>query len=160
MAYPSFVNLFRKEGFQTAAFVSLGVLASEFGLDEGFQEYSDEFPPERWYLSAEEVNQRAFPWLEALKGRKFFLWIHYSDPHEPYAPPDTADDTKLFLNDELAVQCCLNKYLTQTLDLKLKKGRTRLRFSAGIPLRTIPAASWPRLTSSCSRLRPMVRPSL
>jgi arylsulfatase A-like enzyme len=132
-AYPSFVNLFRKEGFQTAAFVSLGVLASEFGLDEGFQEYSDEFPPERWYLSAEEVNQRAFPWLEALKGRKFFLWIHYSDPHEPYAPPDTADDTKLFLNDELAVQCCLNKYLTQTLDLKLKKGRNRLRFEVRNP---------------------------
>jgi membrane-anchored protein YejM (alkaline phosphatase superfamily) len=34
--YPSFVNLFRKEGFQTAAFVSLGVLVSEFGLNEGF----------------------------------------------------------------------------------------------------------------------------
>lgn len=33
--YPSFVNLFRKEGFQTAAFVSLGVLASEFGLNKG-----------------------------------------------------------------------------------------------------------------------------
>ncbi len=98
--------------------------------------------------------------MEALKGRTLFLWIHYSDPHEPYAPPDTADDTKLFLNNEIAVQCCLNKYLTQTLDLKFKKGRNRLRFEAGIPLRTIPAASWPRLTSSCSRLRTMVRPSL
>ena len=127
-AHPSFVNLFRKEEFQTAAFVSLGVLTSEFGLDEGFQEYADEFPAERWYLTAQEVNQRVFPWLEALSGRRFFLWVHYSDPHEPYAPPDTAADTKVFLNDELAGETCLNKYLTLTLDLKLKKGKNQLRF--------------------------------
>jgi hypothetical protein len=144
-AYPSFVNLFRKEGFQTAAFVSLGVLASEFGLNEGFQEYSDEFPAERWYLSAQEVNQRVFPWLEALKGRRFFLWVHYSDPHEPCAPPDTADDTKLFLNDELAGKCCLNKYMTQTIDLKLKKGKNRLRFEVRNPAPDDPGRFMARL---------------
>ena len=61
---PSFVNLFRKKGFATAAFVSLGVLSSEFGLEQGFEDYVDEFPPDRWYLSAGEVNARVFPWLE------------------------------------------------------------------------------------------------
>lgn len=132
-ANTSFVNLFRKEGFQTAAFVSLGVLAAGFGLNEGFQEYFDAFPPDRWYLSAEEVNQRAFPWLEALKDQRFFLWIHYSDPHEPYVPPGTADDTRIVLNDKLAGECCLNKNMTQTLDLKLDKGRNRLRFEVSNP---------------------------
>jgi len=33
---PSVVNLFRKAGFATGAVVSLGVLASEFGLGQGF----------------------------------------------------------------------------------------------------------------------------
>lgn len=144
-AYPSFVNLFRKEGFRTAAFVSMGILASEFGLNEGFQEYSDEFPAERWYLSAQEVNQRVFPWLEALKGRRFFLWVHYSDPHDPYAPPDTADDTKVFLNGELAGECCLNKYMTQTIDLKLKKGKNRLHFEVRNPAPDDPGRFMARL---------------
>ena len=44
---PSFVNLFRKMGFATAAFISLGVLKSSFGLDPGFEEYGDDFPPDR-----------------------------------------------------------------------------------------------------------------
>ena len=75
-ARPSFVNQFRKNGYATAAFVSLGVLQRPFGLDQGFEHYADEFPPERWYLSAGEVNDKVKSWLEESKGRPFFLWIH------------------------------------------------------------------------------------
>ncbi len=126
-ARPSFVNLFKKNGFKTAAFVSLGVLASEFGLDEGFDTYEDSFPEDRWYLHAGEVNDRVLPWIEAHRQEPFFLWVHYSDPHDPYAPPDSPDDLRVYFNEQLVFQTCLNKYRTHRLPLELKPGLNRLR---------------------------------
>lgn len=124
---PSLVNLFRKRGFLSAAFVSLGVLLSRYGLDEGFALYVDEFPRDRWYLSAEEINQRVFPWLEENKEKSFFLWIHYSDPHDPYAPPYLPNDFKLFLNEELVLETCLDRYSLNEVNLNLRPGRNQLR---------------------------------
>ncbi len=126
-ARPSFVNLFRKKGYATAAFVSLGVLKRTFGLEEGFEHYEDVFPPERWYLSAAEVNQRVDSWLETNRGRPFFLWIHYSDPHDPYAPPYSPLDFKLFLNDRLVAETSLQKYTYNEVLLDLKTGTNQLR---------------------------------
>lgn len=125
---PSFVNIFKKKGYRTAAFISLGVLKSKFGLDDGFDLYKDDFPRERWYLSAEEINQSVFPWLDKNREEKFFLWIHYSDPHDPYAPPYLPNDLKLFLNEKLVGEYCLNKYETQEVELNVKKGKNQLRF--------------------------------
>ncbi|MBE0461664.1 MAG: sulfatase [Candidatus Aminicenantes bacterium] len=125
---PSITTIFKKNGFTTAAFISLGVLNAEFGLDEGFDLYKDDFPPNRWYLDSGEVNQNVFPWLEENKGNKFFLWIHYSDPHDPYYPPDQPPDLKIFLNDQLIDEYCLGKYETNEIRLKLKNGKNQLRF--------------------------------
>jgi len=123
----SFVKIFKRRGFTTAAFVSLGVLKSKFGLDEAFDFYQDDFPQGRWYLTAEEVNQKVFPWLEQNKNQKFFLWIHYSDPHDPYAPPHTPSDFKLYWNNKLLNEFCLNKYIKHEVILNLKKGKNQLR---------------------------------
>ena len=124
---PSFVNLFRKQGFATAAFVSLGVLESHYGLDEGFETYQDSFPPDRWYLSAGEVNEKVLPWLDKNAERPFFLWIHYSDPHDPYAIPSAPQDFRLFLNDAPVYETCLQKYLLNQVTLNLRPGKNRLR---------------------------------
>lgn len=125
---PPLAGLFEKKGFQTAAFVSLGVVRAVFGLNQGFGEYLDDFPPDRWYLSAEEINRRVFPWLETHKNRPFFLWVHYSDPHEPYAPPDTPEDTEIFVNGVRIGSYCLNKYAINTAELPLKSGLNEIRF--------------------------------
>lgn len=124
---PSFVNLFKKNNFQTGAFVSLGILKSIFGLNEGFDTYEEEFPANRWYLSAEEVNACVFPWLEKNIGNSFFAWIHYSDPHDPYSPPRTPIDFRISLNGEILAECCLNKYETHELELNLKQGANQLK---------------------------------
>ncbi len=124
---PSFVNLFKKSGFLTAAFVSLGVLKSQFGLTQGFDTYVDDFPERRWYLAAEEVNARVFPWLESHKDQRFFLWVHYSDPHDPYAPPDTPDDLKVYCNEKLVGQYCLSKYVACDVEIDLEPGRNEVR---------------------------------
>jgi arylsulfatase A-like enzyme len=119
---PSLANIFEKNGFATAAFVSLGVVRAPFGLDKGFGTYEDAFPPWRWYLHAEEVNGRVFPWLESHKDGPFFLWIHYSDPHEPYTTPRAPDDLEISLNGEHIGTYCLKNYTVNTADLPLKTG--------------------------------------
>jgi len=121
-------GLFKKRGYATAAFISLGVLHSKFALNGGFDVYSDEFPADRWYLTAEEINARVFPWLEAHKGEKFFLWIHYSDPHDPYAPPNSPPDLKLYQDDRFLGEYCLNKYSIYKAPIQIPSGKSRIRF--------------------------------
>ncbi len=132
-AHPSLANLMRRKGFTTAAFVSLGVLERRFGLADGFGEYADEFPRDRWYLTAEEVDRGVLPWIERNKDRKFFLWVHYSDPHEPYALPDAPDDVRVFLNDTPVAVSCFARYLTFEVPLALRAGRNVVRFQVTNP---------------------------
>ena len=87
----------RASGFDTAGFVASYVLNRGFGTEQGFDVYDDVavnryaggrdqvFEAQR---SADEVNARVFPWLDAHRGKRLFLWVHYYDPHEPYAPPE------------------------------------------------------------------------
>ncbi len=125
---PSLAALFKKAGFATAAFVSLGVLQPVFGLNQGFDTYAADFPADRWYLRAGEVNARVFPWLEAHRGTPFFLWVHYSDPHEPYAPPGAPDDLTIYVNDKRLGSYCLSNYTLNAADLVLAPGMNEIRF--------------------------------
>jgi arylsulfatase A-like enzyme len=40
--------------------------------------------PQRFYQEASVVDARALEWLETNKGTRFFLFLHYMDPHDPY----------------------------------------------------------------------------
>jgi arylsulfatase A-like enzyme len=124
---PSFVQNFKKHGFETAAFLSLGVLNHRHGLSEGFDLYQDEFSKKRWYLTAGEVNKNLLPWLEQNKEKKFFLWIHYSDPHEPYYPPQSEKELKIYLNGDPAGEFYLNKS-NSTVYLNLLAGKNVVLF--------------------------------
>ena len=37
---------------------------------------------------ANEVLDKALPWIEQSKDTPFFAWIHLYDPHVPYRPPE------------------------------------------------------------------------
>lgn len=88
-------ELFRAGGWSTGAVVGATVLNSEFGLSQGFDVYDDALEtgvgaggiryPER---KASEVTDRAINWLATVGDRPFLLWVHYYDPHAPYAPPE------------------------------------------------------------------------
>lgn len=125
----SLAELFRKKGFKTAAFISLGVLQSHFGLHHGFDLYDDIMPSNRWYLHAHEINEKVLPWIEKNKGHDFFTWIHYSDPHDPYAPPSLSPDLRIDLNGRAVQQVCLQKYERLSLKFGLKKGTNRIYFT-------------------------------
>jgi arylsulfatase A-like enzyme len=79
-------------GYRTAGVVGNGNLAKGYNFDQGFSVYveawKDDAVPEERRCDAAHITDRA---LEELKGLassgKFFLWIHYIDPHSPYSPP-------------------------------------------------------------------------
>jgi arylsulfatase A-like enzyme/Flp pilus assembly protein TadD len=93
---PLLAESFRKAGFTTAAFISSVVLASESGLDRGFDVYSDRFEGARGDAQFLNTVQKrgdvtlgeALAWLEANAARRMFAWIHLYDPHDPYEPPE------------------------------------------------------------------------
>ena len=73
-------------GFETAAVVTNAVLTKGSGFERGFDTFAVLGPE----ATAPRVTARALAWLDQRSGeRPFFLWVHYFDPHLPYAasPP-------------------------------------------------------------------------
>ena len=86
----------QRHGWRTAAFVGAFVLDARFGLAQGFEVYrAPQIPtatPTRKLLSpdqverpANEVVDDAIAWLSRLgPDERFFVWVHFFDPHQPY----------------------------------------------------------------------------
>lgn len=99
-------EILSSHGYATGAILGAATLLSDFGLDQGFDTYDEEFGGtvlERSFKTfvrflsrsklnipstrtAPEVTRRAINWLNrhAKRERPFFLWLHFWDPHEPY----------------------------------------------------------------------------
>ncbi len=81
-------EILSEQGWNTAGFVSLGVLSDSFGFAQGFDSYHATFKG-RWWKDAAEMNTALEDWLKAREAAEHqFLFLHYSDPHSPYAPGD------------------------------------------------------------------------
>ena len=87
-ALPVVAERLRGAGYRTAAFVSSFALARRFGLARGFDVYDDAPEAGRAERSARETTARALADLRASAKGPRFLWVHYYDPHAPYAPPE------------------------------------------------------------------------
>jgi arylsulfatase A-like enzyme len=82
-------ELLRDDDFETAGFVGAYVIDSVFGLAQGFDTYDDNLDAshEQPYLnerSAGQTTDLANAWLTKHSRDKFFLFIHYYDPHAPH----------------------------------------------------------------------------
>jgi tetratricopeptide (TPR) repeat protein len=78
----------------TGAVVSSFVLDRKFGLNHGFDIYDDRMEREPGITSnfeverpGNEVTAGGIQILERFHDHPWFLWLHYYDPHTPYAPP-------------------------------------------------------------------------
>ncbi|MCP5047428.1 MAG: sulfatase [bacterium] len=137
--HPTVTQLLKRKEYSTGAVVSLGVLKGEFGLNKGFDRYIENFKPSLWIKDAAEVNRDAFKMIgdavEEGGERRFFSWIHYSDPHEPYFPPH-GDDTGQFRimldNKEVFLSYC-SANPTVNIQFPLEPGTHRLNFETEIP---------------------------
>jgi arylsulfatase A-like enzyme/Tfp pilus assembly protein PilF len=86
-------ELLKENGFMTGAIVSSFVLDSEFGLNQGFETYYDNFntdldPRRIAERKGGETTEHAKLWLQKHHDERFFLFLHYFDPHHPYTPPE------------------------------------------------------------------------
>ncbi len=92
---PDSVDLFheqlRREGYVTAAELTNCFLTAERGWRRGFDSFRNEDGPELGAIltRADTVTTQGLSWLRLNRGRPFFLWLHYLDPHVPYNSPDT-----------------------------------------------------------------------
>ena len=86
------VEVLRRAGYRTAAFVGGGQLRSVFSLDRGFETYE--------VVNTRNINSRtrdtdrlaqlvtaANGFLEQHGDEPFFLFLHTYEPHTPYNPP-------------------------------------------------------------------------
>ena len=87
-ALPLLAERLRRAGYQTAAFVSSFILSRQFGLARGFDQYDDQLPAGRDERAAAATTDAALAWLAHESAQPRFLWVHYFDPHAPYAPPE------------------------------------------------------------------------
>ena len=84
---PFLTEILQQNGYTTCAVDNLSnhkpwfVRGYEFYIKPRLKgEYAQATP-------CEQYNARAIPWLKAYKDEKFFLFVHYWDPHAPYIPP-------------------------------------------------------------------------
>jgi arylsulfatase A-like enzyme len=131
--YPSLAQQFKKNGFKTGAVISLGVLSTHFGLSKGFDEYIENFRPDVWYKTAEEVNRDAFKLIRRMAKNKSFFWIHYSDPHAPYYPPHYHGDFSTYFNDQKIYSCDSIDQPLVKLELDVRPGRNMLVLKTRFP---------------------------
>jgi arylsulfatase A-like enzyme/Flp pilus assembly protein TadD len=88
-------TMLRQQGYATGAFVGAFPLDARFGLNQGFDQYDDNYGKGAATMDfvvqerpAAAVLDSATKWWRANEGRKRFMWVHLYDPHAPYAPPE------------------------------------------------------------------------
>lgn len=92
-------EILKEAGFHTAGFVGSFVLSSRFDFSQGFDYYDDTFGipagqggTEQTERSAADVTDAAIRYLDGIEvPRRMFLFVHYFDPHRPYAAPAPFD---------------------------------------------------------------------
>jgi arylsulfatase A-like enzyme/predicted Zn-dependent protease len=88
-------ELLSEAGYRTGAFVGAFVLSSRWGLDQGFETYTE---PKGGYdpslVSFSQIQRRAdgvvddaLAWLKEEPEKPWFAWVHLYDPHLTYDPP-------------------------------------------------------------------------
>ena len=120
-------EILKDAGFTTGAVVSAFVLDSGFGLSQGFDAYHDRFEPP---LAAHMRGQRpggettgvALKWLEENKDKRFFLFLHYFDPHGRYRPPEpfaSKFGARSYAGEIAYTDHCIGQVVQKLKDLRL-----------------------------------------
>ncbi len=86
--FPTLAELLKAQGYATGAIINAPYLKVRYGVGRGFDFYSMT-PPEGRF--ADGTTRDALEWIEHVPDRPFFMFLHYFDPHLPYAPPAPYD---------------------------------------------------------------------
>ena len=85
---PVFTEILQKAGYLTCAIDNLWKMKPWF--TRGYEFYIDPSARREYgqTVDCDTQNSRAIPWLREHKRERFFLFVHYWDPHTPYIPPE------------------------------------------------------------------------
>jgi arylsulfatase A-like enzyme/Tfp pilus assembly protein PilF len=115
-------------GMATQATVASFVLNRQFGIAQGFDVYHDVARPATGDPSnaerrGDEVADDALAMLRSLAGQRFFLWVHFYDPHFPYHSTRTTDVlSPLAYADEIAfMDTQIGRLLAALRELNLER---------------------------------------
>ncbi len=86
----------RERGFATAGVISHFLLGSKYGYGQGFEVLDESAVAGHEGITSEQVTARAVRRLDALAGKRFFLLVHYFDPHYVYNHHPTFDRTSSY----------------------------------------------------------------
>ena len=90
------------EILKNAGYNTIGVtpyLAVAHNFHQGFDTSVKTWQKFSKNYDAEEITEYAISWLKDNAGeKKFFMWLHYDDPHVPYKPPGPYNE--LYLDDK------------------------------------------------------------
>ena len=88
-SFPTLAGLLSDNGYVTCAIVNAPTFSPKMRMDRGFQEYDfiDPWKERR----ADEITDTALEWIEDHADERFFIFVHYFDPHLPYSPPAPYD---------------------------------------------------------------------
>jgi arylsulfatase A-like enzyme len=86
--FPTLAELLKAEGYATGAIINAPYLKKKYEMDRGFDVYGMRPPEGR---SADGTTRDALDWISGIADQPFFIFIHYFDPHLPYAPPAPYD---------------------------------------------------------------------
>ncbi len=85
--HESLPEYLRDEGYRTGGFFGNMSRAAHRGYDDFF---SNEGEKRNQYDRDRDLARRAVDWMSEHRDERFFLWVHFMNPHGPYSPPDFA----------------------------------------------------------------------
>jgi len=83
-------EIMKRGGYTTAAILSHEYF-NDWGMEQGVDHYDNEIGkvPDPFRISSPQSTDRAIAWISSHASSKWFLWVHYLDPHGRYvAHPD------------------------------------------------------------------------
>ncbi|MCP4604837.1 MAG: sulfatase-like hydrolase/transferase [Proteobacteria bacterium] len=86
----------KERGLKTAAFVTHRYLGREWGFVQGFDHVDEDFnfteSTYRKRASGAGLAEHVVKWISENRDDRFFVWVHFLDPHERYIKHDEAPD--------------------------------------------------------------------
>lgn len=79
---PTLADALRAAGYTTAAFLGNPLIGESHGFRPAFEHFEECF-----FMDAGRLNHRLVRWLRTHRAERFLAYVHYMEPHAPYAAP-------------------------------------------------------------------------
>lgn len=95
LSHQTVAEIYKEQGWSTAAFVSAFPAGPEGGIQQGFEVFNGPSEGER---TTDETLAKATAWLES-QTKPWFLWVHAYDPHGPYENADVNGEKSAYAKE-------------------------------------------------------------